>query len=433
MSNKDLIAIFEYMEKEKGISRDRVAEAIKESLIVAARSSLCEHNEVDISIDPRTGEIEVLAKKQVVEEVDDPADQISLDDALQLHPESEVGDWLEVGVTPKDFGRIAAQKARQIISSKLRFLEKEVVNSEYRDRIGEVISGTVKRFARRGDIIVDLGKVEALMPGNEYPRGERYQAGDRVVALLCDVQDTLNGGAEVILSRSRAEFVYHLMEQEVPEVSEETIQIVKIVREAGYRTKMTVSSHDERIDPVGACVGMRGARIKNVIRELNNEKIDIIPHSQNPVELVYRALDPIEPKKIDVNLEQQKLTIVVDEEDYPLVIGKRGMNARLCGDLIDCEVEVIRTGIYQRQIAMQRRQLAESEDPSLDEPLQLEGLNQLIVDHLVDAGFSTARKLLQAQPEELAAVPGVTLVVIDQIFEMINTNREANFDQESEA
>lgn len=433
MSNKDLVAIFEYMEKEKGISRERVAEAIKESLIVAARSSLCEHNEVDISIDPRTGEIEVLAKKQVVDVVDDSADQISLDDALFLHPESEVGDWLEVGVTPKDFGRIAAQKARQVIASKLRFLEKEVINAEYRDRIGEVISGTVKRFARRGDVLVDLGKVEALLPGNEYPRGERYQIGDRVVALLCDVQETAAGGAEVILSRNRAEFVYHLLEQEVPEISEETIQIVKIVREPGYRTKMSVSSQDERIDPVGACVGMRGSRIKNVIRELNNEKIDIIPHSTDPQELMYRALSPVEPKKIDINLEAMKLTIVVDEEEYPLVIGKRGMNARLCGDLIDCEVEVVRTGIYQRQIAMQRRQLAESEDSSLDEPLKLNGMNRLIVDHLINAGFDTPRKLLQALPEDLTAVPGVTLNVIDQIFEMINTNREANLDQESEA
>lgn len=432
MSNKDLIAIFEYMEKEKGIPKERVAEAIKESLCVAARSSLHEHNEVDVTIDPKTGEIEVLAKKQVVEEVDDPADQISLEDALELHSESEVGDWLEVGVTPEDFGRIAAQKARQIIGSKLRMLERDVIHAEYRDRIGDVISGSVKRFGRRGDMVIDLGKVEALLPGSEYPRGERYQVGDRVVALLCEVQDTANGGAEVILSRNRAEFVYHLVEQEVPEISDESVEVIKIVREPGYRTKMSVASADQRIDPVGACVGMRGARIKNVIRELNNEKIDIIPHSKDPYELVARALSPVEPRKIHIDFDARKATIVVDEEEYPLVIGKRGMNARLCGELIDCEVDVVRTGIYQRQIAMERRQLADDEDPSLDKPLVLEGMNRLIVDHLIDAGFDTPRKLLHALPEELASIPGVTLDVADQILEMIKNSRESQVDQESQ-
>lgn len=434
MTNKELIAIFDYMEKERGIKRERVMEAIKDSLRLAARKSIQDVSEIDIEIDPKTGEIEVLAKKQVVDEVEDPAEQISLEDALELNPDCELGDWLQVEVTPKDFGRIAAQKARQAISMKLRMAERDVIYEEYRDRVGEIISGTVKRFVRKADMIVDLGKVEGFMPMNEYPKTERYQVGDRVVALLWEVQDTPNGGAEVVLSRSRPEFVYQLFAQEVPEISEGSIEIVRIARDAGYRTKIAVEARDAKVDPVGACVGMRGVRVKNIIRELNNEKVDILPYSSDPEEMLRRALSPIEPKNVIIDTVKREATVVVEDEDYPIVLGRKGMNARLCADLIEMEIKVHRSRIYQKQMALERRALADSEDSSLDDKLQnLEGINRLVLDHLVDAGYDTPRKLLMSMPEDLASIHGVTLDLANQILETVKNQRVARLDQESEA
>lgn len=434
MSNKELIAIFDYMEKERGIKRERVMEAIKDSLRLAARKSIQDVSEIDIEIDPKTGAIEVLAKKQVVDEVEDAAEQISLEDALELNPDCELGDWLQVQVTPKDFGRIAAQKARQAISMKLRMAERDVIYEEYRDRIGEIISGTVKRFVRRADIIIDLGKVEGFMPMNEYPKTERYQVGDRVVALLWEVQDTPNGGAEVVLSRSRPDFVYQLFTQEVPEISDGSIEIVRIARDAGYRTKIAVEARDAKVDPVGACVGMRGVRVKNIIRELNNEKVDILPYSADPEEMLRRALSPIEPRYVLIDAAKREATVVVEDDDYPIVLGRKGMNARLCADLIDMEVKVHRSRIYQKQMALERRALADNDDPSLDETIQgLDGVNRLVLDHLVDAGYDTPRKLLMSMPEDLASIHGVTLDLANQILETVKKQRVARLDQESEA
>lgn len=434
MTNKELIAIFDYMEKERGIKRERVIEAIQESLKLAARKSIKDVNEIDIEIDSKTGQIDVLAKKQVVEEVEDPAEQLSLEEALELNPDCELGDWLQVEVTPKDFGRIAAQKARQVIAMKLKMAERDVIYEEYRDRVGEIISGSVKRFVRKADLIIDLGKVEGYMPMSEYPKTEQYQIGDRVVAVLWEVQDTPSGGAEVVLSRSRPEFVYQLFIQEVPELAEGVVEIAKVARDAGYRTKLAVETRDPRVDPVGACVGMRGTRVKNIIRELNNEKIDILPYTSDPEEMLRRALSPIEPKFIVIDERAKEATVVVDDEDYPIVLGRRGMNARLCGELIEMELKVHRFRIYQKQKALERRALAESSDPSLDQTIQsLEGINRLVLDHLIEAGYDTARKLLMSMPEDLASIHGVTLDLANQILETIKTQREAHLDQESEA
>lgn len=434
MTNKELIAIFDYMEKERGIKREKVAEAIAESLKLAARKSIKDVSEIDIEIDPRTGEIVVLAKKQVVDEVEDPAEQLSLEEALELNPDCEIGDWLQVEVTPKDFGRIAAQKARQVITMKLKMAERDVVYEEYRDRVGEIISGSVKRIVRRADLVIDLGKVEGYMPMSEYPKTERYQVGDRVVALLWEVQDTPSGGAEVVLSRSRPEFVYQLFMQEVPEISEGVVEIVRIARDAGYRTKLAVEARDPKVDPVGACVGMRGTRVKNIIRELSNEKVDILPYSSDPEEMLRRALSPIEPKYIRIDAAIREATVVVEDEDYPIVLGRRGMNARLCGDLIDMEVKVHRLRIYQKQMALERRSLAEGEDPKLDEKItSLEGINRLVFEHIAEAGYDTPRKLLLCMPEDLASIHGVTLDLANQILQTVKKQREASLDQESEA
>jgi N utilization substance protein A len=423
LMNKDLVAIFEYMEREKGINRDVVIGAIETALKAAARKSIKDEANVAVQINPKSGDIEVFCEKEIVDEVTYPTLEISLESAQELDPESQIGQYIDVPVTPKNFGRIAAQTARQIIAQKLRGAERDVIYEEYRHRVNEIVSGVVKRFSRGANLVVDLGKVEALLPARNYPKTEKYKAGDKILALLHEVQDLENGSAEVILTRSHPEFVKQLFLQEVPELEDSTIEIIAIERDAGYRTKMTVRSSDPKVDPVGACVGMRGNRVKNVIRELNNEKIDIIPYSKDPVNLLQNILSPIEIRKIGVNEDENVIAVVVDDADYAAVIGKRGMNARLTGQLIGYELEVQRMSEYNKALEIQRMQLAEAEDPQLDKPLEIPGFNRLILENLVQAGFDTLRKILKARVDELANVPGISIEMAYKILEEVSKPR----------
>lgn len=422
--NKDLIAIFEYLEREKGIQREVVINAIEESLCAAARKSVSGASNVTVSINSKTGNIDVLCEKEIVDHVEVPAQEISLEEARKIDADCQIGQFIDIIVTPRDFGRIAAQKARQIISRKLKSAERDVIYEEYRHRINDIVSGTVKRFIRGSNLVVDLGKVEAIMPMREYPKIEKYHVGDKVIALLKEVVDTESGGAEVILSRSSPEFVRHLLVQEVPEINDGTVFIERIVREPGYRTKLVVKSNNPKVDPVGACVGMRGMRIKNVVREIHNEKIDIIPAAEDPVELLQNALSPIEIRKVSLSEDDNIISIVVEDDDYATVIGKKGMNARLNGDLVGYEIEVKKMTEYKKTLAIQRTELADSEDPALDEPLQqIEGINSLIFEHLVAEGYNTARNLLMAAPEELAKIPGISIEMADRILDQIRKQR----------
>ena len=421
--NKDLVAIFEYLEREKGIKRDIIIGAIEEALRIAARKSIKGLINVSVKIDPKSGNIEVFAQKEVVEEVTIPEEEITLEEAQEINPNCEIGDWIDIEATPQDFGRIAAQTARQVIAQKLRSAERDVIYEEYRHRINEIISGTVKRIVRGATLIVDLGKVEAILPERFYPKIERYNVGERVQALLYEVRDTESGGAEVVLSRSHPEFVRQLFLQEVPELEDETVSIERIVREAGYRTKLAVVSNDPKVDPVGACVGVRGTRVKNVIRELNNEKIDILPFSEDKVQFLENALAPVEIKKINVNEDETAISIVVDDESYPTVLGKRGMNARLCGALIGIELDVQRMSEYQTTMNIQRAQLALMDDPTLDEPLKIEGMSSFIIESLIGAGYKTPRKVLEASTEELTNIPEITPQMADKILEEIRQKR----------
>ncbi len=416
--NKDLIAVFEYLEREKGIKREIVINAIIESLRTAARKSVKGLGEkVSIEIHPKTGEIEVYTQKKIVDKVTNPQEEISIDDAKKLEPECQIGQWLEIAVTPQDFGRIAAQAARQIISQKLKGAERDVIYEEYRHRVGEIISGTVKRFIRGQTIVVDLGKVEAILPDRNYPKLERYNVGDKVQALLYEVRDTDQGGAEVILTRSHPEFVAALFTQEVPELHDKTVAIEKMARDPGYRTKLAVRSFDPKIDPVGTCVGVRGMRIKNIIRELNNEKIDVVPYSSDPIQFLDNLLAPTEVRRLK-NLDN-KISIVVMDEDYPIVIGKKGMNARLIGQMLEKDIEVQKLSEYQKILAIRMAELSEAEDPSLDEKLRIEGVSGLITESLISAGFDTLRNLMKADPAEIPTkVPGVNYYdIADKVLE----------------
>jgi N utilization substance protein A len=422
--NKDLVAIFEYLEREKGIKREVIISAIEESLRAAARKSIKGLINVSVHINPKNGNIEVIAQKEVVDKVTIPDEEISLEEAKKINPYCEIGQWIDIQATPQDFGRIAAQTARQIIAQKLRSAERDVIYEEYRHRINEIVSGSVKRVVRGATLIIDLGKVEAILPDRFYPKTEKYNVGERVQALLYEVRDTESGGAEVILTRSHPEFVEQLFKQEVPELNDGTVVIEKIVREAGYRTKLAVRSLDSKVDPVGACVGMRGNRVKNIIRELNNEKIDIIPYSDDPVQLLQNALSPTEIKKISLSDDGSRISIVVDDETYPTVLGKRGMNARLCGTLVGVELDVQKMSEYQTAMTLERAQIASSDDPTLDEKLHhVDGISNMILESLIGAGYDTRRKLLNATPQKLAEMPEISLEMADKILEQIRKKR----------
>lgn len=418
--NKDLVAIFDYMEREKGIKREVLVGAIESALKAAARKSFKDDANISVQINHKTGDIDVLCEKEIVDKVEYPATEISLQAAQELDPDCEIGQYIDVPVTPVNFGRIAAQTARQIIGQKIKGAERDVIYEEYRHRVNEIVTGVVKRFSRGANLILDLGKVEALLPARFYPKTEKYKVGDKVRALLLEVQDLENGGAEVILTRSHPEFAEQLFAQEVPEIDDGTIIIRRIVREAGYRTKMAVISEDPKVDPVGACVGMRGNRVKNVIRELHNEKIDIVPFSEDPVELLQSALAPIEIRKIGVNDDDNVIAIVVEDTDFAAVIGKRGLNARLTGQLIGYDLEVQRMSEYNKTLEIQRLQIAESDDPRLHRPLEIEGINKLIVHNLVHAGFDTLKKVLEARVDEIASVPGISLDMAYKILEEVS-------------
>ena len=423
MDSKDLIAIFDYLEREKGIKREIVAKAIEEALLIAARKSVqSAGNNISVTIDPKTGDIEVLSEKEVVEKVEDADEQISLEDAQELTEEAEIGMTLQIVITPEDFGRVAAQVARQVITQRLKSAERDVIHEEFRHRVGDIVSGQIKRIGKGATLVVDLGKVEAILPGRFYPKTEKHHVGERVTALMLEVRDTDVGGAEVVLSRSHPEFVKELFIQEVPELGDGTIEINRIVREAGYRTKMAVTSNNPKVDPVGSCVGVRGPRVKNIIREIDNEKIDIIPFAEDPIVLLQRAIDPIEIKKIHVDDEEGVVSIVCADEDYPTILGRKGMNIRLIGNLIERELEVQKMSAYSQASRIERQQLALSENPALDAPLELKGISSFALDSLTGAGFTTPGQLLRADPVEIAEKSDLSPELVESILEQVEKN-----------
>lgn len=417
--NKELIAIFEYLEREKGIKRETILSAIEESLAIAAKKSIKNIGSPKVCIDKKTGEIEILTQKTIVDKVKNPETEISLSKAKLLAENCEIGQRLEISISPKEFGRIAAQTARQVIAQKLKEAEKDVIYKEYRDRMGEIISGKVKRFFKGKNLAVDLGKVEAILLEKNYPKSEKYRIGDKVTALLFEVRDTDSGGAEVILSRSHPQFVSALFQQEVPEIADKTIFIKKIAREPGYRTKILVQSSDPKVDPVGTCVGIRGTRIKNIIRELNNEKIDVIPYSEDKIQLLKDLLAPIEILKYRET--ENKITIVVSDEDYPVVIGKKGMNVRLLAKLLEKEFLTKKISEYQKLILVRSAEFLDSDSPLLETKIEeIKNISNLILEELISHGFTTVKKVLQSSPEEISkSIAGINyLDLIEKILEI---------------
>src|ERR1700743_99664 len=336
--NAYFLAVLEYWEKEKGISRDVLTSAVQEALLSAAKKAVGPARELRVAIEPKTGDIRAFAKLVVSEKVISKHDQITVFDARRIKADAQIGDEIEVEVTPTGFGRIAAQYAKQALMQQIRRAEKALIFTEFKDRVGDIVSGTVRRFDR-SDVILDLGKYEALMPNKERVPTEEYQVGERIRCYIKAVQEGAHG-PEIILSRADTRFIVKLFQLEVSEINDGTIEIKGIAREPGFRTKMAVYSRDSKVDPVGACVGMRGQRVKNIVRELNNEKVDVIPWSSDIKTFVTKALEPAKLKSIELDEAGKRLKILVAEDQLSLAIGKRGQNARLTARLTGWEVDI---------------------------------------------------------------------------------------------
>lgn len=334
----EILSVLEYMEKEKGISRPDMIEAISSAIASAAQRGVEAGQDMRVVINPKTGALKAWSRLKVVDSVSDSSLEIHLENARKIDSEAQVGSILEKEVDPAYLGRIAAQTARQAIMQRIRQFEKDRIYDDYKDAIGTIVSGIVRR-RERGNLIVDLGKAEAILPPRERVAGEDYAPGESIRCLLLKIEQA-NRGPEIILSRSNLNFVRRLFELEVTEIADGTVSIEAMSREAGYRTKIAVSSTEAKVDPVGACVGGRGARVKTIVRELGGEKIDIIRYFSDPLELLEEALKPAVPKNIKVNEADRRIHFEVSEDDLSVAIGRRGFNAKLTSRLLGWKLDI---------------------------------------------------------------------------------------------
>ncbi|MFA5263860.1 MAG: transcription termination factor NusA [Opitutaceae bacterium] len=337
MSN-EILSVLEYMEKEKGISRGDMITTIATALKTAAQKGVNSGQELRIDINPKNGALTAWALLKVVDSVSNPRVEIHIEKAQALKPGAVMGEIVEREVDPSTLGRIAAQTARQAVMQRIRQFEKDRIYDDFKDMVGNIVTGTVRR-RERGDIFIDLGKAEAVLPGKEQVPGEEYQPGDRIRCLLLSIDSTPRG-PEIILSRSSPKFVRRLFELEVTEIADGTVKIEAFAREPGYRTKIAVTSSDSKVDPVGACVGARGARVKTIVRELSGEKIDIIKYFANPHDMVIEALKPALPRDIVIDEKNHRIIVKVLSDDLAIAIGRKGQNARLTSRLIGWRLDI---------------------------------------------------------------------------------------------
>lgn len=407
----DITALVDFYEREKELPREKILNALEHAFLSAYRKMVpgAEHiQDLFCEIDPHKGRVRIFAEVVVVADGDvvDKYNEVPLTLAKKLDPEAEIESVVRANVTPKDFGRIAIQTARQAMMQRLRDAEKELLYEEFKDRAGEIVSGTVRRF-EKGDIYVDLGKYEGIMPGRERIPTEEYNVGDRMRFYIVEVKNGVRG-TEVILSRSHPNLVRRLFESEVTEIADKTVEIKGVAREAGYRTKISVFSNDPKVDPVGACVGMRGSRVKNIVRELNNEKIDIIEWTDDPAAFVHSALSPVEPREITIDEDSHTVCVLVDDEkELAKAIGRRGQNARLTSRLMGWDIQV---KAYDPQEELSR--LTNAAASQLSEQL---GINMEVAKGLAEMGCTSIEVLVDMEPSEISDHLGLPIEEAQQI------------------
>jgi N utilization substance protein A len=366
---KEFITALDEVEKEKGISKDYLVEAIEEALVKAYKQNYdAEENadNVKVTIDKITGEIHVYSAREVVPEFPVPELEISLEEAQKIDKNYNVGDIVNIEVKPKDFGRIAAQKAKQVVVQKIREAEKEMVYTEFNDKKGEIVTGLIQK-ADGKLVVLDLGKLEGVMPLKEQIPTEVYRVNDKIRGYVLQVEKGLKGTPQVIVSRSHPDFVRKLFEFEIPEIYEGLIEIKSVSRDPGSRSKVAVYSRDENIDPVGSCVGQKGVRIQNIINELNGEKIDVIEWNEDPAIYIAAALLPAQVMAVDVREEEKFAQVIVPDDQLSLAIGKAGQNARLAARLTDWKIDIkSESQIREILLAEQRDEETEEVESSED-------------------------------------------------------------------
>lgn len=341
----EFIEALEEIEKEKGISKEVIFDALEAALISGYKKNFGSSQNVEVEIDKNTGLVKVFAKKNVVEEVQNELEEISIEDAKKIDNNYEIDDIVQFEVTPKDFGRIAAQTAKQVVMQKIKEAEREVIFDDFINRENEIVTGLVQRI-NKNIVYVDLGKTEGILPPTEQIEGETYEQGDRIKVFILEVKKTTKG-PQIVLSRSHPGLVKRLFELEVPEIHEGIVDIYAISREAGSRTKIAVYSKDENVDPVGACVGFKGGRVKAIVDELNGEKIDIVIWSKNPDEFIANSLSPSKVLNVNIDEKERSAVVVVPDYQLSLAIGKEGQNARLAAKLTNWKIDIKSESQYE--------------------------------------------------------------------------------------
>ena len=400
----DLRRLIEQVSRDKGIDKDLLLNTIMDAVRSAAKKKYgAKQDNIEVGLAEDTGEIEVFQFKEVVEEVIDSDRQITLEEGRQLDPESEIGDSLGVKLDASSFGRIAAQSAKQVIIQGMRDAERDIVYEDYKDRQGEIINGIVQRQDKSG-IIVNLGRTEALVPYTEQVPREMYRQGDRIRAFVLDVKRHAKG-PQIILSRVVENFLTALFEAEVPEIQEGIVKIMAVAREPGSRSKIAVTSKDADVDPVGACVGMKGSRVQNIVQELRGEKIDIVPWNPDPAKFVTQALAPAEVSRIVIDEDNQTMEIIVPDDQLSLAIGKRGQNVRLAAKLTGWKIDVKSESKYSKSMKEGYLSL-----------LKIPGVGEMTASALYEAGFTSAREVAGAAIADLLQVEGLTEKKATTIF-----------------
>jgi transcription termination/antitermination protein NusA len=412
----ELLAAADQAARDKGIDRDEVLQAMEQAIQKAGRSKYGQEYDIRAEIDRKSGEIRLLRFREVADPVENEATQISLTEAKRLNPEAEVGDFLTDPLPPIDFGRIAAQTAKQVIVQKVRDAERQRQYSEYKDRVGEIVNGLVKRV-EFGNVIVDLGRAEAILRRDELLPRESFRQGERVRAYIYDVRQEVRG-PQIFLSRTHPQFMAKLFAQEVPEIYDGIIEIRAVARDPGSRAKIAVISNDHGIDPVGACVGMRGSRVQAVVAELQGEKIDIIPWSQDPATFVVNALAPAEVAKVVMDEEQRRIEVVVPDEQLSLAIGRRGQNVRLASQLTGWDIDILTEAEESERRQEEFRTRSKMFIDALD-------VDDVIAHLLVTEGFTSVEEVAFVAVSELGGIEGFDEDVATELQQRARTFLDA--------
>lgn len=392
--SSEILAVLEYMEKEKGISREDMISTIEGAIKAAAERGVNEAGEIRVEISPKTGAMKAWSQLEVVESVSDTATEIHVDKARLYADSPKVGDCVEREIDPAYLGRIAAKTAEQAIKQRLRQFEKEHIYDEFKDQVGNLVTGVVRR-KDRGDLIVEVGKAEAVLPWRERVPGEDWVAGERIRCLLHKLEPQ-GRGPELILSRSSLNFVRRLFEVEVAEIADGTVVLAAIARDPGYRTKVCVKSADPKVDPVGACVGARGARVKSIVREMNGEKVDIVRWREDPIELLGEALKPAIPKNVNLDRDKRRIYFEVVEDDLSIAIGRKGINARLTSRLLGWKLDIGKVEV--KEVGFDERKAKAAEG------LTNVGIAFELADRLVEVGLVSPEAFEGVTADDLAGL-----------------------------